>query len=170
MFLSQFTPVNRCLRVLPLRRATSGAARPGVRQVADRAIAWVKQTNRSIVLNVASIDSDEAYRDDCRTVFGGILPFLDAAEFGQMFHPFICNQQTLWISDWPHLMTNSRTTLFRTKVFFDPQVLDSCTMVEQIVMAFEPSPTFTDESTLGKIRDSYPLDLFTLQSAYVLWE
>jgi hypothetical protein len=169
-FLFQLTPLNRHLRVRPLHLhpAKTGAADPAVWQVADRVIIHMKQTDPSIVLNFASVDGDERYCDYFQTVFASILPFLDVNEFGDVFCTFICDQQPFWISDWLHLMKNSKTRLFLTRVVVNPKVLDFCTTMEQIEIAFESSPTFTDDSPLGKMRDSYPLDLFTLQRPHVL--
>jgi hypothetical protein len=171
-FLFQLTPLNRRIRVVPLHLhpAQSGVAGPAIREVAERVIVQVKQADPRIVLNFVSVDGDEGYCHYFRAAFAGILRFLDAAEFGDAFRTFICDQQPFWVSDWLHLLKNSRVRLFRMKVFVNPQSVGSCTTMEQIAVAFTQSPTFTDDSTLGKMRDAYPLDLFTLQRAYVLWE
>jgi hypothetical protein len=74
------------------------------------------------------------------------------------------------VSDWLHLMKNAQRRLFRTKIFVNPQNLDSSTIMDGIARVFDPSATFTDDSPLGKMRDCYPLDLFTLHRALVLHE
>jgi hypothetical protein len=155
---------------LHLHPTKSGVAGAAIREVAERVIVQVKQTDPGIVLNFASVDGDEGYCDYFRTAFAGILRFLDAAEFGEVFCPFICDQQRFWMSDSLPLLKNSRMRLFRTRVFVNPQSLGSGTTMEQIAVAFTLSATFTDDSALGKIRDACPLDLFTLPRAFVLWE
>jgi hypothetical protein len=42
--------------------------------------------------------------------------------------------------------------------------------MQRIAKYFEASPTFLDDAQLGKMRDSYPLDLFTLYRAYVVMQ
>jgi hypothetical protein len=41
--------------------------------------------------------------------------------------------------------------------------------MEVIARHFEESLTFTDHTPLGKMRDTYPLDRFTLQRAHVFF-
>jgi hypothetical protein len=118
-FLFQLTPLNRRIRVVPLHLhpTRSGVAGAAIREVTERVIVQVKQTDPGIVLDFVSVDGDEGYCNDFRTAFASILRFLDAAEFGDVFCTFICGQQPFWISDWLHRLKNSRTRLFRARVF-----------------------------------------------------
>lgn len=171
-FLFQLTPLNRCLRVCPvhLHPATTGAAGPAIRTLTDNVIRQVKSAHPRLVLMFASVDGDEGYAAYFQIAFASILGFLNRAQFDDQFCNFIRAQQPFWVSDWLHLMKNARTKLFGRKVFMNPQSLDSCATMDGIAASFETSPTFTDDSPLGKMRDSYPLDLFTLQRAFVLYQ
>jgi hypothetical protein len=50
-----------------------------------------------------------------------------------------------------------------------PDALSGASMAE-LARYFEKSSTFTDASCLGKVRNAYPFDLFTLVQAYHLHE
>jgi hypothetical protein len=86
-FLFQWTPLNRRFRVFPrhLHPATSGPAGSAGRDVADSLIAEVKQTDSSLVLIFTSVNGDDEYGDSFRAAFSSISPFLDGAEFDEVF-------------------------------------------------------------------------------------
>jgi hypothetical protein len=57
---------------------------------------------------------------------------------------------------------NASVKLFGRKIVVNPQDVLGGATVEGIVGSFAKSPTFTDNSPLGKMRNCYTFDIFTL--------
>jgi hypothetical protein len=171
-FLFQLTPLDRRFRVLPIHihPASNGVASQAFRVYADKVIEKVSQADTRIIINFISVDGDEGYNDYFEATFNLITDFLKRAEFGNLFCDFILSQRRFWISDWLHLMKNARTKLFDARIVINPQNRSAAATMDGIAKYFDLSPTFTDNSPLGKMRDCYPLDLFTLRRAHILFE
>jgi hypothetical protein len=98
------------------------------------------------------------------------VDFLKRGEFGIPFRDFVLCQGLFWIGDWLHLMKNGRVKLFGKKIVINPQDISARASIDGIAQCFERPPTFTDNGSLGKMRDCYPLDLFNLRRVHVLYQ
>jgi hypothetical protein len=67
-------------------------------------------------------------------------------------------------------MKNGRVKLFGKKIVINRQDLSAGASTDGIAPHFERSPTFTDNSSLGKMCDCCPLDLFNLRCAHVFYQ
>jgi hypothetical protein len=76
----------------------------------------------------------------------------------------------LWINDWLRLLGNARTQLFSSQIYANPLMQSPGASRTGLCQYFEKFLIFTDATSLGKIRDAYPLDLFKLLRAYHLSE
>jgi hypothetical protein len=172
LFFDQLTLLDRGFRVRPvhLHPAPSGTTNQKMREYADKIIEKVSHTDPRILLNFVSVDGDEGYNDYLEATFNLLIHFLDRAEFGTPFRDFVLTQLRFWISDWLHVMKNGHVKLPGKKIIVNPQDVLAWASMNGIAKSFEESPTFTDNSPLGKIRDWDPLDLFTLRRAYVLFQ
>jgi hypothetical protein len=148
----------------------SGAASPAIGTIVDNVIEEVRRADRRRPLTSISVDGDEGYVGYFDKGFEKLLSFLTAANFGQEFRDFIRFQDFFWVSDWLHVLKNARTRLFRTTIFGNPRDVTAGARMDGIATAFEPSTTFTDDTPFGKMPDDYPLDLFTLRRAFVLYK
>jgi hypothetical protein len=64
---------------------------------------------------------------------------------------------------------NARIKLFGRKIAVNPQDVSGGATMDGIAGSFAKLPTFIDDSPLGKMRDCYRLDVFTLGRASVLF-
>jgi hypothetical protein len=65
-------------------------------------------------------------------------------------------------------MKNGRVKLFEKTIVINPEDISTGPSIDGITQCFERSPTFADNSSLGKMRDCYLFDLFNLRRAHVL--
>jgi hypothetical protein len=172
-FLVQLTPWDRTFKLTPVHlfSAHTGTASPQIRQVIDAAIDSLISADPRIKIAFISVDGDEGYGANFTTCFTKIKACVAHAVLTQ--RPLVEGLISLcpfWISDWLHLMKNARTRLFTCQVCINPLLKSQGTSMAELRRYFGQSPTFTDSTSLGKMRDTYPLDLFTLARAFQLRE
>jgi hypothetical protein len=168
-FLFRLTPLDRRFRVVPLRLhpAPSGAASVATHQRVDQLIEEITRVDSRISLNFISVDGDEGYNEYFERVFNQVVGFIEEKKLGIEFGDFVLSIRLFWLSDWLHLVKNARVKLFGTRIVVNPQDVSGGATRDGIAGSFAKSPTFTDNSPLRKMRDCYPLDLFTLRRTYI---
>jgi hypothetical protein len=169
-FLFQLTALDGRLQVvaLHLHAAPSGAASVAMGQRVDSAIEEVTRADYRILLNFISVDGDEGYKGYFERGVNQVIGFIEEGKFGIELRDFVLSIRLFWLNDWLPLVKNARVKLFGRKISVNPQnVLGRVTM-DGIAGSFAKSPTFTDNSPLGKMCDCYPLDLSTLRRAHTV--
>jgi hypothetical protein len=96
------------------------------------------------------------------------VDFLTRAEFGIPFHDFVLCQGLFWIGNGLYLMKNGRVKLFGKKIVMNCPDISARASIDGVTQCFGQSSTFTDNSSLGKMRDCYPLDLLNLRRGHVV--
>jgi hypothetical protein len=165
------TPLDRRFRVvsLQLHPVPSRAASIVRRQRVDQIIKEVIWADSRISLNFISVDGDERYNEYFERGFNQVVGFIEEGKLRFKFRDFVLSIRLFWLSDWLHLVKNARVKLFGRKIVVSPQDVSGGAMMDRIAGSFAKLLTFTDNSPLGKMRDCYPFDLFTLRRAYILF-
>jgi hypothetical protein len=126
--------------------------------------------NSRIDVRFVSVDGDEWYNQYFESSFQVIRTRISEGFDAETLCDSIYQAKPFWVSAFLHLLKNARTRLFRTEICVNPAVATDGTYMAQIATYFGDSLMFSDISSLGKMRDSYPLDLFTLARAFPLKE
>jgi hypothetical protein len=164
-------PLDSRFRVVPLHLhpAPSGAASVATRQRVHQVIEEVTRAGSRISLNLISIDGDEGYNEYFEREFNQVVGFVEEGKCGIEFRDFVLFIRLFWLSDWIHLVKNAKVKLFGRTIVVNPQDVSGEAAMDGIAGSFAKSPTFTDNHRLGKMCDCYPIDLFTLRRAYILF-
>jgi hypothetical protein len=172
-FLVQLTPWNRNYRIYPLQliAAGNGNASAGIRGELQRIIDQAMIADSRVRIMCVSVDGDEGYGIHFKRSFECISKLVcdGLFDYGRFFVRGVSWIGFVWISDFLHLLKNARTRLFDAIIH-----VNSCfwtahgASMARLARFFKDrkSQTFLDGSSLGKMRDSYPLDLFTLKRAF----
>jgi hypothetical protein len=140
-----------------------------MRQRVDPVIEGVTRADSRISLNFISVDGDEGYNEYFGCGFDQVAGLVEEGKFRIEFRDFVLSIRLFGLSDWIHLVKNARVKLFGRKIVVNPQNVSGGATVDRIAGSFAKSPIFTDNSPLGKMQDCYPLDLFILRRAYILF-
>jgi hypothetical protein len=140
-----------------------------IRAVLDEAIKAVISADPRIRIAFISVDGDEGYGTNFTRCFSAIKSCLLHTQFAECnLVDALTSLYPFWISDWLHLLKNARTRLFSGRICMNPLSKSFGASITELRRFFGHSPTFTDSTSLGKMRDGYPLDLFTLARAFHL--
>jgi hypothetical protein len=147
----------------------NGTASASIREALDDAIRSVISADQRIEITFISVDGDEGYESNFARCFSQIKACLAQLAFrqGKLIKDLIA-LCPFWISNWLHLLKNAR--LFSGQICINPLSKSDDASITGLPQYFGKSPTFTDSTSLGKMRDSYPLDLFSLARAFHLQE
>jgi hypothetical protein len=162
---------DRRFRVVPLRLhpAPSGAASVATRQRVDQVIEKVTREDSRISLSFISVDGNEGYNEYFERGFNQVVDFIEDGKFGIESRHFVLSIRLFWLSDWLHHVKSASVKLFGREIAVTLQYVSGGATKDGISGSFAKSPTFTNNSPLGKMRDCYPFDLFALQRAHILF-
>jgi hypothetical protein len=151
--------------------AANGPASPTIRKVLDEAIERAISADNRVRIVFVSVDEDEGYTSDFNECFAKLRVTsrsrgCDREELMET----VTSVYLFWIVDWLYRLKNARTPLFTDQIYVNPLMQSLGASITKLPRYFEKSSTFTDASSLGKMRDAYPLDLFTLVRASHLHE
>jgi hypothetical protein len=109
-----------------------------------------------------SVDGDESYMSYFNECFAKLrvtirFSWCDGGELMEI----VTSVCPFWISDWLHLLKNARTPLFTFQICVNSLMQLPGTSMTQLRRYFQKSSTFTDASSLEKMREAYPSALFT---------
>ena len=133
--------------------------------VVHRTCKWIQQCLRLLHFNVrfAATDGDAGYNPMNEELFRSWWPVfcntgLEAAV--EVLNSVSCD---LMISDFLHLLKNARSRMLNGAVTINAQGLGpfTSTMMNNVLHLGD---ALTDKSVLGKMKDIYPLQIFTLEN------
>jgi hypothetical protein len=169
-FLVQLTPWDRTFKMAPMHLLSwnSGMASASIREVLNDVIRSVIPADQRIKIAFISVDGDEGYESNFARCFSQTKACLAQPAFTQgKLIKYLIVLCPFWISDWLHLLKNARTRLFSGQICMNPPLKSEGVSITGLQQYFGKCPTFTDSISLGKMRDSYPLDLFSLAIAFI---
>jgi hypothetical protein len=166
IFLFLLAPVDIRFPIFPihLKAHRSGSADSEIQQLTVRII---NQLTSSDLIDLAfvSVDGDAGYQSFFDNQFGRLFPqpspVLDIQLVLGAFHQLRARQ----IGDFLHFLKNARTRIDQKTVHCICSPLRSGVCLAELSRIFGPVRFLTDFSPLGRMRDSYPLSLFTIQNA-----
>jgi hypothetical protein len=146
--------------------AANETASPTIRRVLDEAIERAISADNRVRIVFLRVDGDEGGTSDFNECFAKLRVTIccSGCDGGQLMET-VTSMCPFWISDWLHLLKNPRKRLFTSQICMNPLMQSPGASMTGLRRYFEKSSTFTDASSLGKMRDAYPLDLFTLVRA-----
>lgn len=168
VFLFQILPLRCEQRAFPLHLMTrsSGSAGSDVVQLIDHLCTVLPDSG--IMIRAVATDGDPAYNFYHERLFNTWLPVfskrgLDAAVDS------VSHSETRIVSDFLHLLKNARSRLLNCNVTMSPLGVAAFN-ASQLNEHLHLGSALTDLSMKGRMRDIYPLEIFTLENVCVLYD
>jgi hypothetical protein len=166
IFLFLLAPVDVRFPIFPvhLEAHRSGSADSEIQQLVAKIINELT-SNDLINLAYVSVDGDPGYQsffeNQFKSVFPSNAPIPDLHLALSAFHQLPTRQ----IGDFLHFLKNARTRIDQRTIHCICSPLGSGVCLAELCRIFGPARFLTDWSPLGRMRDSYPMSLFTIQNA-----
>jgi hypothetical protein len=163
MFVLYVHPLDRRYRCFPLHVLPhpSGRATEEVHTAIDRACEAL--TNRGLEVKFVCADGDQGYNRSHQAFFeqwyrefiqGGLK---DAVEFA-------AGQSKFPVGDYLHLWKTQCSKVKNHLVVLSPDCLGTYVSVDELESLLQLGTVLTDKSSVGRMRDSYALKLFSLSN------
>jgi hypothetical protein len=157
-------PLDRKYRCLPLHviTARSGNATAEVRKIVDDVCE--RLSNRGLIVKYLCTDGDAGYNEYHRQFFAEWYPrFLDGGLPAVI--AYISQHTKLPLGDFLHLWKLFCNRVKNHSVTLSPESLANFALsAESLETLLKLGDTLRDRSSIGKMRDSYPLRLFSLEN------
>ena len=159
VFIFLLLPLDYNLKpyILHLKKTVNGCANLTIDEIIS-AIIKESQTTKVNIKYVA-VDGDNHYSAKFRSQYDAIL--------NSYLNNEIYETQPIYIADALHIFKNARSRILDKKVIVNPHI-PSCSVGMQEISSFI-DPMYhnatSDRSNLGKMRDSYPIQLFNFSQA-----
>ena len=164
IFIYLLIPLNSKYKpiILHLESAQSGAANTYVSECID--LLYSKLENSKFNVKYVSCDGDSYYTKFFTEQFDEIISIFKSENRNDLSKYFE-NKKYIWITDPLHIFKNGRTKIMNNKVVINPEVPGKYVNAEKINDVLKIGPILTDKSSVGKLRDCYPVSLFTFNNS-----
>jgi hypothetical protein len=125
----------------------------------------IVSSHSSIQLQFCSVDGDHGCQTCFDADFQKLLPGISLIQDLSPIVASISDWCHLVIGDFLHIHKNARTRLFKRNVHYNGQSSGSGTNITDLARVLGPSKYLSDLSSIGRMRDVYPLALFTIENA-----
>jgi hypothetical protein len=162
-----FVPLDVTFRIFPihLKPRQSGLAASEIQQLCAEIVDQLA-ANHSIGLTCISVDGDPGYQAVFDRQFERLFPSNPLVpDLTPVLH-VIEEFQSRKIGNFLHFLKNARTRIDQKIVHCNCNPEGPGTSVTQLPRIFGATRFLTDSSPIGRMRDNYPLSLFTLQNAF----
>jgi hypothetical protein len=167
VFLFLLAPLDHRIRIFPIHMHShrSGSADQFILQLYNE-VKLILQANRNITLVFTSVDGDPGYQKQFDEQFSHIFGTgKSLPDFAHLI-PTIHANLPLQIGDYLHFVKNARTRMEDEEfpIYMHPSKKDGVT-AQVLARKLSAEKALTDFSSIGKMRDEYPLTIFTLSNA-----
>jgi hypothetical protein len=140
-----------------------------IQLVVDQVIAGVGEHAAAIDIAFARVDVEPGHNERFVTGLQCIREAVRNRDFPAVLD-VMKQARPFFIPDFPHLLKNIRTRLFGRPVIMNPFLCTAGATVTRIAAHFvngsKLQKNFIDRGPSSKRKDSYPLDLLTVQSGF----
>lgn len=171
-FIFLILPFNRNYRPFPIHlySTQNGNANETTFLRMKQIVEQSRETKFKIVFY--SVDGDRFYEPLFHKSFNLILPFfsdLSSIDFKSIFSLFEDCEFLLIGSCWLHLIKNFRSKLLTDNMIVNPITQDPPINSSQLESILNLGCALLDKSSLAKLHDCHPLNLFTIGNALKLF-
>jgi hypothetical protein len=166
IFMFLVSPLNANHRIFPihLKSHSLGPVDAAIHSLCYQVVDVVS-SHPSILLKFCSVDGGQSYQTYFDEKFDQLLrgtgPILDLSPIVES----ISKRHHLFIGDFLHIHKNARTCLLDRNVHYNSQSCGSGTNIRERMRVLGPAKYLSGFSSIWRMRDTYPLALFTIENA-----
>lgn len=153
----QYKPI-----ILHLESAPSGAANSNVYQNIE--YIYNKLSGSKFHMKYCSCDGDSYYSKYFHNQLNEILQIFESADSDDI-KKYFENKHYIWLTDPLHILKNARSRIINCKALINPEIPGNYISAESLNEILDLGPVLLDRSSIGKLRDIYPVTLFTINNS-----
>ena len=167
MFIYMLIPLNTNYKpiIVHLHNSPTGAANETVSEKLDQIYESLKFSKFNI--KYCSCDGDAFYSKFFHFQFDDIVSIFQS-ENRHNYALYFEMKKYIWITDPLHIFKNGRSRILNNKVIINPEIESQYINSEDINNILNLGPALLDKSSVGKLRDIYPISIFTINNALTL--
>lgn len=164
MFIYLLIPLKHNFKpiILHLRSAPSGAANETIIQNIEKIIEQLSHTKFNV--KYCSCNGDSYYNKFFHDQFDNILKIFNSEDRFN-YTKYFESKALIWISDPLHIFKNGRSKIINNKVIINPEIPGNYIDNIKLNDILDLGPSLLDKTSIGKLRDIYPISIFTVNNS-----